>query len=71
MGNCCCKHKPRSMKDPLLKLDEIYDEPPGTLSDIIENKKIDWKAYEEPESKEDYYRMVGEAAFLKQKLIGK
>ena len=74
-GLCCCfGGKKQAIKEPLIKIEDLYDEPEEkyrTLSEIIENKKVDWSVYEEPESKEDYYRTLGEAAYLKQKFIGK
>jgi hypothetical protein len=74
-GLCCCfGRKKQAIKEPLIKIEDLYDEVEPkyrTLSEIIENKKVDWSVYEEPESKEDYYRMLGEAAYLKQKFIGK
>jgi hypothetical protein len=71
---CCYKSKKKEIKEPLIKIEDLYDEAEPkyrTLSEVIENKKVDWSVYEEPESKEDYYRMLGEAEYLKQKFIGK
>ena len=74
-GLCCCfGNKKPAIKEPLIKIEDIYDnvEPKyRTLSEAIENKKVDWQVYEEPESKEEYYRALGEAVYLKQKFIGK
>jgi hypothetical protein len=72
---CYCFYRKKTpTKEPLIKIEDLYEDPElkyRTLSDIIENKKVDWQVYEEPESKEDYYRMLGEAEYLKQKFIGK
>jgi hypothetical protein len=71
---CCFKKSKKKIKEPLIKIEDLYDDPEQkyrTLSEIIENKKVDWQVYEEPESKEDYYRMLGEAVYLKQKFVGK
>jgi hypothetical protein len=74
-GLCCCFcSKKTAIKEPLIKIEDLYDEAEPkyrTLSEVIENKKVDWQVYEEPESKEEYYRALGEAAYLKQKFIGK
>jgi len=71
---CCLSRKKPAIKEPLIKIEDLYDEAEPkyrTLSEIIENKKVDWSVYEEPESNEEYYRALGEAAYLKQKFIGK
>jgi hypothetical protein len=71
---CCFKKSKKKIKEQLIKIEDIYDnvEPKyRTLSEAIENKKVDWQVYEEPESKEEYYRALGEAVYLKQKFIGK
>lgn len=74
---CCCFSKSKKeTQEPLIKIEDLYEESEPKykpISDIIENKRVHWNLYEEqePESKEDYYRMLGEAAFLKQKFIGK
>jgi hypothetical protein len=71
---CCFCSKKTAIKEPLIKIEDLYDEAEPkyrTLSEVIENKKVDWQVYEEPESKEEYYRALGEAAYLKQKFIGK
>lgn len=71
---CCLVRKKTAIKEPLIKIEDLYDEPEPkyrALPEIIENKKVDWRVYEEPESKEEYYRALGEAVYLKQKFIGK
>ena len=71
---CCCLNKSKkTIKEQPFKIEDVYDDGQPkyrSFSDIVE-KIVDWSIYEEPESKEDYYRILGEAALLKQKLIGK
>lgn len=70
---CCLKKSKKPIQEPLIKIEDVYDDGQPkyrSFSDIVE-KTVNWSIYEEPESKEDYYRMLGEAALLKQKLIGK
>jgi len=68
------KKSKKIVQEHVIKIEDVYDDGQPkyrSLSDIVENKHIDWSIYEEPESKEDYYRILGETALLKQKLIGK
>jgi len=71
---CCCLNKSKkTIQEQPFKIEDVYDDGQPkyrSFSDIVE-KIVDWSIYEEPESKEDYYRILGEAALLKQKLIGK
>jgi hypothetical protein len=67
---CCCLKKPtesKTIQDPLIKTEEIYKDI-RSISDIVENKRVGWLTVSETDSKEEYYRMLSEAAMLKQKL---
>lgn len=73
---CCCwtKTSKKEIQEPFIKIEEVYDQSQlkyRSLSEIIENKKVDWSVYKEPELKEDYYKILSEAVLLKQKFIGK
>jgi hypothetical protein len=65
---CCCLKKPKTeVKEPLIKTEEIYKDI-RSISDIVENKRVGWLTLSESDTKEEYYRMLDEAAMLKQKL---
>lgn len=67
---CCCLKKTtesKTIQEPLIKTEDIYKDV-RSISDIVENKRVGWLTVSETDSKEEYYRMLHEAAMLKQKL---
>jgi hypothetical protein len=61
--------KKREIETPILNIDGIYDDNNGLtrLSDLIDNKHVQWNNNFDSRSEQEYFRMINDAAYLRKK----
>ena len=76
MGTVCCMFtvcfKKRELEKPILNIDEIYEDNNGltSLSDLIDNKQVQWSNNFDSKSEQEYLRMMNETMKIRKKYRG-
>jgi hypothetical protein len=73
MGGFCSMisdcFKKEELEKPFLTKNDVYKERTGltVLSDLIDNKQVQWNNNFDSKSEQEYFRMINDAAYIRKK----